>query len=319
MSDAAAAPSVRPYKFFDERRPTRAWLPTLERINERFAQYLRTALLQYLQPPLAVVPQFAIELIRHSDLIDRLATPSHLTLVALRPLPGAILIGMDSELVGTIVESRFGGTGRIPAAVSSREFTPIEHHSMRRVVERVLEQFVQAWRPVASFEPQILRHEIKPAYAIIASSTDLLIVSSFAVKIGNEGGRLTLAIPTLVLEPLHERLVSSIAERRPPAHDPRWAKALRLGVGRARTELDVELAAVEITVRDFLGLRPGSVVDIERPAMVTVCSHGQPLFRGRWGRHGTRLAVRVEERLAATMAGAPGAAADTARSADDER
>jgi flagellar motor switch protein FliM len=291
------APSIRRFLFFDEHRPTRAWMPTLEMINERFAQYCRAALLQHLQPPVEMVPQFAIEAIKHSELIDRLATPSHLTLVTLKPLRGTILIAVEAELVGMIVESRFGGSGRLPVvAVPNREFAPIEHQAMGRVVERLLDQLALAWKPVAAFVPEIVRHEVKPAFAAIANSTDLVIVTSFAVTVANGSGKLMIAIPYLLLEPLHDRLVASVVDRA-VTRDPRWSEELKIGIGRATTELKVEFAAIEMTVRDFLNLRPGNVFEINRPDTVTVQAHGIPLFRGRWGRHGQKIAVRVEERL----------------------
>lgn len=322
MSEAPpqSAPRVRRYRFFDEHRPTRAWMPTLAMINERFAQYFRSALLQHLQPPVEVVPQLAIEVINHSELIDRLVMPSHLTLASLKPLRGTILVAIDAELVGMIIESRFGGSGRLPvSAVPNREFAPIEHHAMHRVVERMLEQFALAWKPVAALEPQIVRHEVRPAFALIANSTDLIIVSSFGVNIASGGGQLMIGIPYLLLEPLHDRLVASTIER-PVTRDQRWSDALQIGVGRATTMLEVELAAIELTVRDFLDLQPGSVFEIERPDTVTVRSQGLSLFRGRWGSHGRKIAVKVEERLLPAggdmIAGDPAGRRD---GSDDER
>jgi flagellar motor switch protein FliM len=298
MSEAPRpASSIRRFLFFDEHRPTRAWMPTLDTINERFAQYSRAALLQHLQPPVEVEPQFAIEVVKHGEFVDRLATPSYLTLVTAKPLRGTIMIAVEAELVGMIVESRFGGSGRLPVVpVPNREFAPIEHQAMRRVVERLLEQLALAWKPVATFVPEIVRHEVKPAFAAIANSTDLVIVSTFAMTVANGGGKLTIAIPYLLLEPLHERLVASKVERA-VTRDVRWSEELKIGIGRATTEIKVEFAAIEMTVREFLNLRTGSVFEIARPESVTVQSHGQPLFRGRWGRHGRKIAVRVEEAL----------------------
>jgi len=306
MSDAPpAAPAIRPYLFFDERRPKRTWMPALEAINERFAQYCRAALLQHLQPPLEIEPQFAIEVVKQAEFLDRLPAPSHLTLVALKPLSGTILIAAEPDLVGIIVESRFGGSGRLPiAAVPNREFAPIEQHAMSRVVVRLLDQLAAAWKPVATIMPEIVRYETKPAFAAIAASTDLIIVNNFEVKIANGSGRLTIAIPYQLLHPLHDRLMAGSGERA-VARDEAWSDDLRIGVAAAAMPLNVELAAIEMTVREFLGLRPGSVFEIVRPDSVTVQALGVPLFRGRWGRHGRKIAVRVEARLPAASRRGP--------------
>src|SRR5262249_19505414 len=77
----------------------------------------------HLPAGIEITPQIPIELINHDELIERFETPSHLTLVNLKPLRGTILIVFDAPLVTWIVESRFGGTGRFPVATVNREFT----------------------------------------------------------------------------------------------------------------------------------------------------------------------------------------------------
>lgn len=297
MSDTGERPaSVRRYVFFDEHRPSRAWMPTLEMINERFCRQLRSAWTQELQPGVLVTPPSVIQLIKYSEMTDRLALPSHLTLVHLKALRGTLLVAADAELVGWIMESRFGGSGRFPVLSNNREFTPFEQNSMHRMIEIVLDQLDLAWKPIAALAPEILRHESNPQLAGIANPVDPIIVSAFDVKLGGGGGKLTIAIPYLVLEPLHERLMSGIVEK-PVDQDQHWQEALRRGVGQARMTLNVDLAVIEMTVRDLLSLRPGNVFEIERPASVTIEANGLPLFLGRWGRNGRKIAVRIEERL----------------------
>src|SRR5271166_3898308 len=163
MSDQSShASSVRRYVFYNEHRPSRAWMPTLEMINERFSQFLRTALLQHLRPPVEVTPPNPIQLLKHGDLMDRLAVPSHLTIVNFKPLRGTILFVVDARLVSWIIESRFGGDGRFPISTSNREFSPFEQKSTRSVVKTVVDQFALAWQPIASFEPHIVRREANP-------------------------------------------------------------------------------------------------------------------------------------------------------------
>lgn len=304
--------TVRRYVFFDEHRPSRAWMPTLETINERFSQLLRSALLQELQPGTAVTPPHVIQLIKHGELIERLAMPSHLALVRMKALRGTILFVADAELVGWIVDSRFGGNGRFPIPPSNREFTPFEQKSMRRMTGIIVEQFALSWKPIVALEPESQRYESNPQLAGIASAAEPIIVSVFDIKIGGGGGKLTIGIPYVLLEPLHERLMSGIVDR-PLDQDQRWHEALRLGIEQAKMTLNVELATIETTVRELLSLRPGSVFEIERPDGVTVEANGLPLFVGRWGRNGRKIAVRIEERLL------PAGEASTAAETNEEK
>src|SRR5215469_14296406 len=254
MSDQSGrAASIRRYVFYNVHRPSRAWMPTLERINDRFSQYLRTALLQHLRPVVEVTPPIAIQLVKHGEFMDRLTAPSHLTLVNFKPLRGAILIIVDAQLVGWIVESRFGGDGRFPLTIAS-ELSSFEQKSAHRVVRHVIEQFALAWRPIGKFEPEITRHETNPQFAGIANPGELIIISSFDVRIGQGGGKLTICMPYVMLEPMHDQLVAGIVKQTVD-HDPRWQQSLTMGLGRATIQVQVELARCEVTVRDLLSFR----------------------------------------------------------------
>jgi flagellar motor switch protein FliM len=302
MSDRSdRAASVRRYVFYNEQRPSRAWMPTLEMINERFSQHLHTALLQHLGPGVEVTPPIAIQLINHSEIIERLAMPSYLTLVNFKPLRGPILVVVDAQLVSWIVESRFGGDGRFPVPISDRGFSPFEQKSTRRVVETTLEQLALAWKPIGHFAPEIARHEINPQFAAIANAGELVVVSTFDVRVGPGGGKLTICMPYAMLEPMHEQLVTGPIKDTVD-RDPRWHSSLSVSVGRSTMTLKVELAKIELTLRDLLGLQVGNVFEIDRPERVTVEAGGLPLFRGRWGKYGRRIAVRIDERLLSTAA-----------------
>jgi flagellar motor switch protein FliM len=297
MSDARdRAASVRRYVFFEEQRPSRAWMPTLDVINDRFSQNLRSALVEHLRPGVEVTPPIAIKMVKHGELMEQLTVPSYLTLVKFSPLRGMILVVGDAHLVSWIVESRFGGDGRFPLKIADREFSAFEQNAMRRVMETALDQLALAWKPIGAFAPEIVRHETQPQFAGIAAADELIIVSSFDVKFGRGGGKFTVCMPYALLEPLHDQLIAGIVKRTID-HDRNWSEALTIGIEQAGIVLNVELAQIELTVRDLVQLRPGHVFEIDRPDWVTVKGDGLPLFRARWGRCGRRIGVRIEERL----------------------
>ena len=204
---------------------------------------------------------------------------------------------VDAPLVSWIVESRFGGDGRFPIVIDDRDFSPFERKAACRVVQTVVEQLVLAWQPIASFEPHIVRHELDPQLAAIANPHDQIIFNIFDVQVAGGGGKLSIGIPYAMLEPLHDRLVSD-REKETVDLDPYWQQTLKLRIGQATMTLSVELTKLQITVGDLLALSPGSILDIDRPEHVTVEANGVPLFRGRWGKHGPKIGVRIEERLA---------------------
>ncbi len=303
--------AIRNYDMFvqDQAAPTR--MPTLEVLNDRFSRSLRVALFHHIRKGVQI-DSGTVALVKHFELIERLASPSFMVLVGLRPLRGTMLVVIDAPLVVATVESRFGGNGRFPVTKAQRDFTTVEHKVMSRVTEIILEQFAGAWQRVADLQPEILRYEFNPQFVGITASGEQVITTTFQFKIDNGEGTLMIAIPAAMLGPIHEQLMSAVASdtAEPDGH---WFEQLKAGIEQVTLPVRVELAEIEMSVSDLLDLSPGDVFEIERPQSVVIEAEGVPLFRGRWGRYGAKSAVRIdgninpkEESLPARMSGRSG-------------
>jgi flagellar motor switch protein FliM len=287
--------SVRPYDLFVQDQAAPARMPTLEVVNDRFARTLRVALFHHLRKGVEL-DSGTIELIKHFDLIERLQQPSYMVLVGMRPLRGTMLLVIDAQLVIAIVESRFGGNGRFPVTKWQRDFTTIEIKVMNRVVELVLEQLAGAWQRLVDLDLEILRYEFNPQFAGITTAGEIVVTTTFKVRVDNGEGALMLCIPSAMLGPVHDQLMSGIASD-PGEPDGHWFDQLKAGIEEVAMPLRVELTELEMTVHDLVELRPGDVFEIERPQSVVIEAEGVPLFRGRWGRYGRKSAVRIEETI----------------------
>lgn len=308
MSDAAdQGPVVAGFSLLARSGSTRnlasALEPMLQRINDRFARDLRAVLLQHLRRGVTITP-VPLELVEHRELMERLPTPTHMTLFNMKPLRGTLGLMAEASLVVAIVESRFGGNGRFPINTANRDFTPFELKSMRRVIDMTLEQFVAAWEPVGQFELDAMRHETNPQFAGFAAAEDRILVSGFDIEVDHGRGRLAVFIPFAGVEPLQEQMtsgtVSDVVEQ-----DLRWSERLKAGVAQAGITLNAELGKIEISIGELMALRPGNIFEMDKPDTIVVEAGGVPLFRGRWGRHGSKIGVLVEERLAVDEHGVP--------------
>lgn len=301
MSDALDHAADLPlYDLVSDAGPARNRLsglePTLQRINDRFARYLRAALLQHLRRGVTITTT-GVKLVEHRELLEKIGSPAHLTLFTMKPLRGILVLMVDAPLVLSLVESRFGGSGRFPISVSNRDFTPFELKSMRRVVETTLEQFVIAWEPLGRFEIGPLRHETNPQFAAFAHADDLILASTFEVSVDHGKGSLATYLPYAAVEPLQDQLMAGLIAD-VGDDDLRWSETLQRNVEQAPILLSVELGKIDISVGELVELRPGNVFEMDRPEMLVVEANGVPLFRGRWGRHGHKIGVLVEGRLA---------------------
>lgn len=285
--------AVRPYNLFSQDHAAPARMPTLEVINDRFARSLRVALFHHVRKSVEI-DAAKTEIIKHFELIERLPQPSYMVLVGSRSLRGTMLLVADAALVISIVESRFGGNGRFPVTKWERDFTTVEIKVMTRVVEIILEQMTGAWQRVVDIQPEILRYEFNPQFAGVTTAGELVVTTTFTVRVDNGEGKLTICIPSAMLRPILDQLMSGVASETGEP-DGRWFEQLKTGIEEVVMPLRVELAEIEMSVQDLLELRPGDVFEIERPQSVVIEAEGVPLFRGRWGRYGRKSAVRIDQ------------------------
>jgi flagellar motor switch protein FliM len=294
-----AEKSVAPYNLLLNSNVSQTRLaalgPGLERINVRFARHLRPALLRYLHREMTVTP-LPIELATHQELLDRLVEPSWLSLVNMKPMHGAALMVIETTLANSLVEARFGGEGRFPDTREKREITGAAAKVITNVLGLVLDQFAIAWEPFTLLEPSILRHESMPHLASFATPDDLVVICAFDISGNHSGGKLIWCMSESNLEPLQNQLTGTVAVDG-WNYDELWHQALKENVNRAQITMSVELGSIEVHVSDLARLRPGDVFEMPRPESVVVESGGVPLFRGKWGRHGPKVAVMVESHL----------------------
>src|SRR3546814_7895321 len=74
--------------------------------------------------------------------------------------------------------------------------------------------------------------------------------------------------------------------------DDRWAETLHEEVLDAEVNLSSLLLEAQLSLGEFLHLRPGDVIPVQLPEFATVYAEDVPVFRGRYGQSNGRNAVR---------------------------
>ena len=292
-TDVHADDVARPYDFATQDRIVRGRLPTLEMINERFARHFRTSLFSLLRRS-ADITVASVQLLKFSEFVHTLYTPTSLNLLRVAPLRGKALCVLDPRLVYSVVERFFGGNGRFAAKVEGRDFTPTEHRVIEMLLGLVFKDLKEAWRPVLDVDFSRLGAEVNPLFANIVSPSEIVVVTAFSIEIESGGGDMYVTFPYGMLEPIRELLDAGVQTDRGD-RDERWGRALKDEVMAAKVELAAAFAETTVSVRELAELQPGDIIPIEMPELVDVTIAGIGVFQGRLGASRGNYAIQVAE------------------------
>ncbi|MDP1559130.1 MAG: flagellar motor switch protein FliM [Nitrosomonas sp.] len=282
---------VRPYNIATQERIVRGRMPTYEIINERFARLLRIGLFNFMRRTvdISVGP---VKVIKFSEFVRNLVVPTNLNMVHMKPLRGTALIVFDPSLIFLIVDNLFGGDGRFHARVEGRDFTQTEQRMIQRLLDVVFEDYEKAWKAVYPVEFEYIRSEMNPQFATIATPNEVVVTVTFELEIGDSGGEFHICIPYAMIEPIRDKLYSSLQGDHMDV-DKRWVRLLSKQIQIAEVELVANLGHTKVTLDQILNMQEGDVVPLDIPEFITAQVDGIPVMECRYGVINGQYALRV--------------------------
>ncbi len=286
---------ARNYNFTTQDRIVRGRMPTLEMINERYARLFRISIFNLLRRS-AEISVGGVQMIKFSEYIHSLFVPTSLNMVRIHPLRGTALFVLDPKLVFMLVDNYFGGDGRFHTKIEGREFTPTELRVVEMILEQVFVDLKEAWSPVMALEFEKQASEVNPQFANIVSPSEVVVVNTFHVEIEGGGGDFHITMPYSMLEPMREILDAGVQSDRDDT-DGRWMESLREEVKTAMVDLSCTLAETDLSLREVVDMKPGDVIPLDIPDLITINAEGVPVFRGKYGVSRGSMAIKVMEQV----------------------
>jgi flagellar motor switch protein FliM len=292
---------VRGYDIASQEKIVRGRMPNLEIINERFARNIRIGLFNLIHksPEISIG---GIKVQKYSAFLREIVVPTNFNIMAVRPLRGSGLIVCDPSLVFAVVDALFGGSGKFRTRIEGRDFSPTEQRIIQRLVEVVTTEYQRAWRGVYPLELAYQRSEMLPQFASIATPSEIVVSTSFAMEIGETSGSIHFCIPYSTLEPIRDVLYSTVqGDGNEP--DRRWVSLMKGQIQEAAVELVVELAHAPATVEQLLAFKPGDFIELDLERGIQAKVAGVPVFDCHYGTSNGRYALKVERLLTSNGGG----------------
>lgn len=282
---------VHVHEFATQDNLAKGKLRTLESIHERFSRHLGTSLFQLIRRPTQVTAG-DLQTLSYAEYIGGQPDSSTTTLVGIAPLEGTACFTLDAALVFALVESFFGGAGRDAAAARGREFTATELRVVRRVLGLAFIDLQKVCKAVVSIDLECSENQSNPLFASLASSNEVVVVTTFRIEFEGRGGDLQIAMPYSMVESLD---ADSEATGRGSQGEIEcaWLGHMRNRIEAARVKVSSALTEADITVGELIELKPGDVIPVEMRDAVCATVEGVPVFRGKFGVSRGSLALQV--------------------------
>lgn len=283
-------------RVYDFRRPSklnRGHVRTLHIAYETFARQFTTILTSTVRT-FSLVDLGGVEQLSYVDYVESLPSPSFIVLCSIEPLPGTAVLQLPQHTAMLCVDRLLGGPGADEQP--ERLFTAIETQLLRSLAQRVVHEMRYAFDGIASLAPEVIGVESNPQFMQAAAPSDIFVVASFQVAVGEQEDTATLAMPFAGLYPVLEAAAGPKRGDRQGAA-LRSATALQALLRDIPVDVAVEFNPISLTSEQIIGLAVGDVLTLRHatnhPLQVT--SGGVTFAYAVPGSTGKRVACRVVE------------------------
>jgi flagellar motor switch protein FliM len=273
-------------------------LPMLEIVFDRLVRLMTTSLRNFTSDNVEVSLD-RITSVRFGDYLNSIPLPAILAVFKAEEWDNFGLFTVNSSLIYSIIDVLLGGRrGQTPIRIEGRPYTTIETNLIKRMIEVVLADAEQAFRPLSPVKFNIDRLETNPRFAAISRPANAAILVRLRIDMEDRGGAIELLLPYATIEPIRAVLLQMFMGEK-FGRDPIWEGHLATEIGQAEIEVEAVLYEAKLPLRQIKTLNVGDTLTLEvKPdALVNVRCGDVTLTEGRIGRVGDRVAVRVAKPL----------------------
>jgi flagellar motor switch protein FliM len=273
-------------------------LPMLEIVFDRLVRLMTTSLRNFTSDNVEVSLD-RITSVRFGDYMNSIPLPAVISVFKAEEWDNFGLATVDSSLIYSIIDVLLGGRrGTSALRIEGRPYTTIETSLVKRLVEVVLADAEQAFRPLSPVKFTIDRLETNPRFAAISRPANAAILVRLRIDMEGRGGNVELLLPYATIEPIRSVLLQMFMGEK-FGRDPVWEGHFATEIGGAEISVDAVLYESDIPLKQLMQLKVGDTLPLEMraDALVSVRCGSVTLTEGRMGRVGDRVAIRVTKPL----------------------
>src|SRR5487761_77107 len=196
-------------------------LPMLEIVFDRLVRLMTTSLRNFTSDNVEVSLD-RITSVRFGDYMNSIPLPAVISVFKAEEWENFGLATVDSNLIYSIIDVLLGGRrGNSTLRIEGRPYTTIETNLVKRLIEVVLADAEQAFRPLSPVSFTIDRLETNPRFAAISRPANAAILVRLHIDMEDRGGNIELLLPYATIEPIRPVLMQMFMGEK-FGRDPIW-------------------------------------------------------------------------------------------------
>lgn len=257
----SAEKQVKNYDFKRPAKFSKEHLRTLEIIFEHYGRLLSTNLPVYLRKNVQISVASS-ETVTFSEFTNALSNPVILGVINFNPLPGNIVIELQTNLGYAMIDRMLGGAGQ--PLDKNRDFSEIEISILDKIMVMCMTLMREPWKNVVDLDPFMERIESNPQFAQIIAPNEMIAIVTLNVKIGDVEGFMNVCLPFITLESIMDKLntkywFSTMQE----VSDETYQEYIEAMIKRVDIPLKAVLGKSIISVMDFSTLQVGDIIRLD--------------------------------------------------------
>ncbi len=248
---------VQAYNYKRPDRISKNQLRSLHFVHDRFARNISSAVSAYLRKVVEITLD-TIDQTTYAEFLSSASDPTCYSAVALKPLEGSAALEIAPEAIFTIIDRMLGGKGEPMENV--RAMTEIEQNVVQTILKLVVDNLKEAWRQIYAIEFAITATETHPHMIQIVSPNEMVVVFAFQMRTRDCTAKISLAFPTLVLEPIIHIFDKELTGPKKTAA----GSSLAANVHKVPVNVSIETAETYFPMRSVLSLEEGDTLVLEQ-------------------------------------------------------
>ena len=288
------------YKLYNFRRPdkfSKEHLRGLQDIHREFARQLEMDLTAYLSLPIEI-DVVSVDQLTYDEFTHSMPESIAIGLLELTPLPNQVLLGINFEILSSIVDRMLGGVG--VCEDMSHEMTDIEESLAKQFIKRTVNTLETSWAHVVPVKGTVDALATNYQNVQVASPGEIVALITFEIQIASKYfGLMSLCYPYPVLENIlghlstqrifHTKGIVATTEERQKMIEK---------LNTSNIDISVLFGTTDITAQDFLDLKVGDVIRLDNKVTddLIVKINGEKKFFACPGTLKDKVCVKINER-----------------------